>query len=263
MSSHIESNKIDENLKSIICDLEVRMIECESKFIEIGRKLLDSFSREKFNSKLLKNIELNAKLYHKLSFNKIELEDTHQIICSKIKIKKMIHIGIIKLISFFSDINIKDVKSILDIFIENKYSYQFRNKEICGLFANYFTDIDILKKVHDFIYEIGIEDMSINISICIIDYTLSDIFERINEYSENMIDEQMDKLKKILSNLNTLNYNSDMCAIVDYLHRHKQNNNKKEYKQLVDFITKLQNYIFYNLNLLNTVEYNEQFKKYL
>lgn len=254
----------DEFIFDIITDEEIIHISnLKKNLLEYEKSLALTLGKQFSNINILDNIEFNAKLFYKLWHG--EFKDT---ICDqKSNCRTMITVdigeNIVKLIYLHNNMNVDIAKSILNIIITNKLVYLFNSKRISDFFANYFIDIDILKKISVFINNSGNRFISTNIGNYITDNMLFDVFNKINEDSKNIIDSQIDKFKKIIYNLNVLHYDLEMCTIVDFLYKHKQKCNAEKYKRQYDFILELNNYIYYELNLLNTIEYGDFLQKML
>lgn len=253
MSSSPEIIKFDKNT-----ELEIRKLR--NLLGRRIRKYTNNFyiNGEKSDFDLIKYIELIAKLYNKLWYG--DFKDMNEKLMRQRKhfIANLMHTKMRLLLFYYNNMNADVAKSILDIIIINNYDYN--DNILFELFSKYFADIYILKNA--IIFMNGIE----NIRNYVINYIMHNIIDntlhKINKYSKNIINEKisqeinedMYKLKQIIYNLNILNYSSYICKIVDSLYKEQRYWNRDESK-----MKELHNYIFYELNLSNTIEYNEKF----
>lgn len=168
---------------------------------------------------------------------------------------------ICKLICFYDNIDENTTKKILDIFSLHNYTKYDLNLSALTIFIDYFTNINVIKHLSDFINSDG--DIGIHIGVCICNRIKAIKTNTIHHSSKDIINEKVENYKKIIYNLYTLNYKSDICRIVSFLYEITQNCKTEESKMENNFIFELQNYIFNELNLSNTIEYSDTLNKIL
>lgn len=219
-------------------------------------------------SELLKNIEIIVKIFNK-SWDKIDelWYKTNYIKVTSLTTSEFLTLSnksyildkiILKLFFYINiNINIDIAKSILKIFNENNYTYSIETNDLIDdFFVQHFINIDVLKNTSELLCK---NDCGyIKIGTCISDHIFKNMVN--NECTSAKIEE----LKTILTNLNILNYKSDICIIAEFLCQHmKLNKNIPLYKIEYNFISKLHNHIYYDLNLLDTVEFKDTLKDLL
>lgn len=258
----IKELEFEASENEIITDIKNKILEYEKYFNETGKKT--NFDLLGNIAKLFKLSDASGSNHYKLR-NNIMNERLNEIIP--------------KLIFLCNNLNVNTLKSILNLFNSNLKNCKIANAKLYQSFVVYFTDIDILTKMFDLIC----------ISNCIIEY-IKNILINIEKYSENAINENIQLLKNIINNLNICNnmkkvtskFDIDLVleisSISEFLFRQKRiymsnstenksngtenklnDNDNKRYKLIFDLV----NFIFYELNLLETVEFNDSLKKIL
>lgn len=174
---------------------------------------------------------------------------------------------LISIINYYNNPNGKDVKSILDVIIIRNADYNFvdnkLHRRLCSTFSQYFKDIDILKHISNFSVKIGLNCFDNDMYSCLCDEIISNLLKNIYSYDENMLNDKIKECKQIIANFNTLNYTKLVCKIANFLCEKQVYLNKPEFKAEYEIISKLHNYVFYELNLLNTIEYNKSLQEIL
>lgn len=232
----IENILISPSDLNEINNLETKILEYEKYFNQTDKKT---------NFDLVKNIENSIYLFNKYP--------KQTLIINKI---------IEKLILFCDNISEEIIKSILNIFITNEYTYIIYNKDVMLLFVKYFTNIDILKNMVNLSKIDGrrMHELYVRLSIPIY---IANIYTYIFLYSDDIINEKINELNKIITNLIILNYDSFIYNIADLLCEYKSKYDSILCEKKYNFISKLHNYIFCELNLINNIEYSDELTKIL
>lgn len=257
-------------IKSDVIDLyniEAKIIEYEKYFNE---------TKKKSDFDVLKNIEIIVKLFNK-SWDKIDevwykennicmysaTSGMHSCIFDKDNKSEKLHKMIVDSLFYYNNVNYEVIKSILKIFEVNHYIYSINRYERNVIHAENFVDIDILKSTNELVckYELLIGGIQMDKFIC--NYIKDTILYAIYKYSDDIINTKVEELKRIIANLNILNYNSDICNIAEFLCKHLQSYNFPQSKKKYDFIFKLHRYIYCELNLLDSVDFSNTLTKLL
>lgn len=161
------------------------------------------------------------------------------------------HISIGKL-ALCNNLSSETIISIFEIFNNHSYTHLLNHVQ----FLRYYIDIDVLKKIHEIISKYRIFYGEGRVISKYLDFIISNI----KDYNDDMINDKIEELKKIINNLHILNYNSNILIISEFLCEYLHNNNTLQQVAQYKFILNLYNYIYYDLNLLDTVEFKDGLK---
>lgn len=252
----IKIEKFDENIElkiSAIVNLQKKIIEYKKYFKETGKQ--SDFD-------LVKNVELVITIYKELTRISSNYKDDEvkslRILITLSDINNILS----QLIYYCNNIDEKVVESVLNIIAKNKFDHLI-NPRFYDLFGKYFKDVDILKHLINFTIETETFKTNYDINTYICTQLISETLKNICNYKESIINDKIEEYTKIICNLDILKCYDIICKIADFLCERKAYFNNQKLKLEYEFTSKLHNYIFYEMNLLNTIVYNDNLQKIL